>query len=95
MKPADYYRKLVWSITEADVRLVAGCIAEHVGMENAVRLDRLADRTGMNERKVREILSTLTTQYGWPVGAMSGKAGRWLIANEAERDMVLADLLRS
>ena len=34
----------------------------------------------------------LTKRYGWPIGGMSGKAGRWIIVNEAERDMVLSDL---
>jgi len=92
MKPGDYYMRLVASISEADVRLVAACMTESVGMENSVRLDDLSRRVGMNERKVREILSKLTIEYGWPIGAISGRAGRWIIVNEADRDMVLADL---
>ena len=67
MKPNEYYKRMVSSITRADVRLVAACMTEHVGQENTVR-------------------------YGWPIGGISGRAGRWIIANEAEREMVIADL---
>lgn len=92
MKPNEYYLKMVSSITKADVRLVAACMTDHIGQENSVKLSMLAARVSMDERKVREILAQLTTQYGWPIGGISGKAGRWIIVNEAERDMVLADL---
>ena len=36
MKPNEYYTRMVSSITRADVRLVAACMTEHVGQENAV-----------------------------------------------------------
>lgn len=92
MKPNEYYLKMVSSITEADVRLVAACMTDHIGYENSVKLGMLAARVSMDERKVREILAQLTKRYGWPIGGISGKAGRWIIVNEAERDMVLSDL---
>ena len=65
-------------IKEADIRLVAAVMSEHVGEENAVRLDALCRRVSMDERKVRLILGKLVTEYGVPVCAHSGKAGRWL-----------------
>lgn len=78
MNPRDYYRQKTASITEADVRLVAACMTEYIGEENAVRLDALCRRVSMDERKVRLILGKLVTEYGVPVCAHSGKAGRWL-----------------
>jgi len=78
MNPREYYRMKTASITEADVRLVAACMTDYIGEENAVRLDALCRRVSMDERKVRLILGKLVTEYGVPVCAHSGKAGRWL-----------------
>jgi MarR-like DNA-binding transcriptional regulator SgrR of sgrS sRNA len=92
MNPREYYRMKTATITDKEIALVAACLSEHVGEENAVRIERLAARVGMGERQVRDMLETLVKQYGLPVGAKSGKAGRFLIANERERKEVLADL---
>jgi len=78
MNPREYYRMKTASITEADVRLVAACMTDYIGEENAVRLDALCRRVSMDERKVRLILGKLVTEYGVPVCAHAGKAGRWL-----------------
>ena len=79
-------------ITEADVRLVAACMTDYIGEENAVRLDALCRRVSMDERKVRDILETLVIQYGWPVCAHAGKAGRWIATSEDDRWLVIGDL---
>jgi len=92
MNPADFYRLKSAEIKEADIRLVAACMSEHVGEENAVRLEKLAARVGFGERQVRDMLETLVVEYGWPIGAHAGIAGRWIIANEEERWRVLGDL---
>ena len=78
MNPSDYYRLKSAEIKEADVRLVAACMTEYIGEENAVRIEDLSGRVSMDERKVRLILEKLVTEYGLPVCAHSGKAGRWL-----------------
>lgn len=78
MNPKEYYRKLSFSIKDAEIRLVAAVMSDYVGEENAVRLDVLCGRLSMDERKVRIILGRLVTEYGLPVCAHSGKAGRWL-----------------
>ncbi len=78
MNPREHYRKLAFSINDAEIRAVAAVMAEHIGEENAVRLDALCGRVGMDERRVRIILEKLVTEYGVPVCAHSGKAGRWL-----------------
>lgn len=78
MNPKEYYRKLSFSIKDAEIRLVAAVMSDYVGEENAVRLEVLCGRVGMDERKVRMILEKLVTEYGLPVCAHSGKAGRWL-----------------
>ena len=92
MNPTDYYRLKSAEITEADIRLVAACMSDHVGEENAVRLEALVARCGLGERQVRDILETLVIAYGWPVCAHAGKAGRWLATNEDDRWLVIGDL---
>ena len=59
MNPREYYHIKTASITEADVRLVAACMTEYIGEENAVRIEQLSGRVGMHERQVRDILETL------------------------------------
>ena len=76
MNPREHYRKLAFSINDAEIRMVAAVMAEHIGEENAVRLDALCGRVSMDERRVRIVLEKLVTEYGVPVCAHSGKAGR-------------------
>lgn len=92
MNPTDYYRMKSSEIQEADIRLVAACMTEYIGEENAVRIEQLSGRVGMHERQVRDILETLVIAYGWPVCAHAGKAGRWLATNEDDRWLVIGDL---
>ena len=93
MNPSEYYRLKSAEIKEADIRLVAAVMSEHVGEENAVRLETLVTRCGLGERQVRDILETLVKEYRWPIGAHAGKAGRWIIANDKERWHVANELL--
>lgn len=84
MRPDEYYHKLSYSIKDAEIRLVAAVMSDYVGEENAVKLDALCRRLGMDERKVRIILAKLVTDYLIPVCAHSGKAGRWMARNYDE-----------
>ena len=93
MNTKDFYRLKSAEITEADVRLVAACMSDHVGEENAVRLEALVARCGLGERQIRDILETLVKEYRWPIGAHAGKAGRFIIANDKERWHVANELL--
>ncbi len=92
MNPREYYHLKTAQITEADVRLVGACMTDHIGEENAVRIENLAGRVGFHERQVRDILETLVIQYGWPVCAHAGKAGRWIATTEEDRWRVIGDL---
>ena len=92
MNPREYYQMKTASITEADIRLVAACMTDYIGEENAVRIENLAGRVGMHERQVRDILETLVITYGWPVCAHAGKAGRWIATTEDDRWQVIGDL---
>ena len=92
MNPREYYHLKTASITEADVRLVAACMTEHIGEQNAVRIEDLSRRVGMHERQVRDILAMLVDTYGWPVCAHAGKAGRWIATSEGDRWLVIGDL---
>jgi len=93
MTPREIYRRMVAKIKPADVRLVAACFEDHIGAENAVLMPQLCARTGLHERVVRNILNTLVTEYGIPIGAHAGKAGRWIIETEEERWHVANELL--
>lgn len=90
--PREIYRRMVAQIKPADIRLVAACMEDHIGIDNAVLLPDLASRVGKHERAVRSILSTLVVEYGIPIGAVSGDAGRFVIASEDERQAVVGDL---
>ena len=92
MNPQDYYKRLIASITEDDVRRVAEVMAEHIGEENRITLQNLVALTKLNERTVRVILNTLVVEFGIPIGAFSGRAGRWICANKRELDAVIAEL---
>ena len=92
MNPREYYRMKTAQITEADIRLVAAVMSEHVGEANAVRIEDLSGRVGFHERQVRDILAILVKQYGWPICANAGKAGRWIATNEEDRWLVIGDL---
>ena len=92
MNPREYSRMKTAQITEADVRLVAACMTDYIGEANAVRIETLAGRVGFGERQVRDILETLVIQYGWPVCAHAGKAGRWIATSEDDRWLVIGDL---
>jgi MarR-like DNA-binding transcriptional regulator SgrR of sgrS sRNA len=92
MNPREYYHRLSYSIKDAELRLVADIMSDYIGEENAVKLPVLCKRVSMSERKVRMILERLTKEFGIPIGAQSGKAGRFIIATEDERQAVIADL---
>lgn len=92
MNPREYYRMKIASITEADVRLVAEVMSDHIGKENRIKKSELCGRVSMDERKVRDILAIIAIDYQWGIGGMSGISGYWIVANEDERWQVLNDL---
>ena len=84
MNPREHYRKLAFGIKDAEIRAVAAVMCEHIGEENAVRLEALASRVSMDDRKVRIILRRLRNEYGLPVCSISGKPGYWLAHSLSE-----------
>lgn len=92
ISPKDYFKKLAFSIKDAEIRLVAAIMSDYIGEENAVRIEDLSGRVGFHERQVRDILAILVKQYGWPICANAGKAGRWIATSEADRWQVIGDL---
>jgi len=93
MTPREFYAKKQAEITEAEVRKVARVMTDHIGEENAVRLEEISSRAHLGERQTRDVLEILVKDYGFPIGAHAGKAGRWLIASEDERGHVTRELL--
>ena len=63
MNPREYYHFKTAQITEADVRLVAEVMSEHVGKENRISKNELCARVSMSERKVRDILAVIAINY--------------------------------
>lgn len=97
MEPTEFYRSLIASIDDAAVKRVASILADHVGEKNSITLEQIClkcygSHNSTTERQVREILETLVTAYHLPVGAHSGKSGRWLCETEEEREQVAAEL---
>jgi hypothetical protein len=97
MKPEEWYRELISTITEPDVKRVASIMLSHVGEENAIELRQIAleafwEYTTATERKTRIILERLVTEHGFAIGAYSGKSGRWLCKDDEEIQRVILDL---
>jgi hypothetical protein len=95
--PSEFYKSLISSIKEDDVKKVAEIMTEFVGEKNNITLRDLAIRVfgefnTNTERKTRLILEELVTNYRFPIGAYSGKSGRWLCRDAEERDRVISDL---
>lgn len=99
MNPSDFYRSIVSTIEERDIKKVAEFMLSHIGENQAVDLSTIAEEVFGEfnpsvERKLRLILEDLTTHYNMPIGAYSGKAGRWLCQDHEEIQRVVADLER-
>jgi hypothetical protein len=99
MNPSEFYRSIVASIDEQDLKKVAEFMLAHIGEEHTVDLSIItkeifAEFNASTERKVRVILETLVIKYHLPIGAYSGKPGRWICKNREEVQRVEADLER-
>ena len=101
--PNETYQHIVASIKDPEIRLVAAIMSDHIGQDNAATIQQISLRAGLStidedgnyisaDRKIRKILEILVKDYGIPIGAQSGKAGRFIIATEEERQAVIADL---
>lgn len=97
MNPVEFYVTLLASIQEEDIQRVARIMLDHIGEERAINLPDLVRQSfgeynTSTERKTRLVLEDLVTKYRLPIGAISGKAGRWLCANAEEVSRVVSDL---
>jgi len=95
--PQRYYSELLHSITEQDVYDVLKYMRFHIGEGHQISLKDLAitafgEFNDSIERKTRKCLEILVTDYHVPIGAYSGKAGRWICASAEEVERVAADL---
>jgi hypothetical protein len=97
MNPREFYEQLVSEIEEADIKRVAQIMLKHIGESNLISLEDLAlqafGKLGKDgDRKTRLILAKLVNEHHMPIGAYSGKAGRWLCADDEELNRVIMDL---
>lgn len=91
---ADFALKYV---SEPDASAILLHLANHISEDNQTTLEQIAlvaygRYNSSTERKAREALELLVTKYGIPVGAHSGKAGRWLIISVEEMAHVQNEL---
>lgn len=52
MNPTDYYRLKSAEIKEADIRLVAACMSDHVGEESTANGSVLGGMNGLRNHRV-------------------------------------------
>lgn len=64
-------------------QLIAGIIAEARGRARAVQVKELARRTGIDERRVREIVKQLIEDHCLPIGSTSGLPGGYYMITDA------------
>ena len=90
------YDLLRASITDADCLRAFDILRGHIGFENRATIEDIANALyrsrGENAvRKTRDVVELLRTTYGVAVCSSSGRAGRWLAADEDEKRECLAD----
>lgn len=85
------------SITDDDcVRVFDFLYPNCIGFDNRCSIEDIAyhlyhSRSDGSVRKARDVVEILRTEFGIAVCSSSGKAGRWLAANESEKESCLAD----
>lgn len=97
ISPTDFFREVIGSISDDDTLKVASIMLQHIGEERLIELKELAmqafgEFNVATERKTRLILAELVEKHKLPIGAYSGKSGRWLCVDDTEKERVIQDL---
>lgn len=97
MSTTPFYDDLIATMPPGLERRIFDVLREHVGEANKIRLDDLCRAVlGVfnisTERQVREAIETLRRDFHVPVISESGKAGRWLAADETELNACIAEM---
>jgi hypothetical protein len=97
MEPFEVYTAIVASIKEQDVKSVANLMLQHIGEDHPITLSDICTAVfgaynPNTDRKTRLILDDLIEVYRIPIGAYSGKSGRWICKDDAEVIRVTDDL---
>lgn len=78
-----------------EMERIAKIIYRHQGRTNPVKSVVIAYRTGMDERKVRELVKGLVEDHRLPIGSTSSKpAGYYIITDPGELRQVRRSLIR-
>ncbi|MDZ4042895.1 MAG: hypothetical protein U1D96_05295 [Eubacteriales bacterium] len=86
--------QLVPSMTPEEDR-IAKIIFKHRGRSNPVQVTVLSYKTGIDQRKVREIVKGLIEDHLLPIGSTSSKpAGYYVITDPRELRLVRRSLIR-
>ena len=89
------YELLRESITDADCQIAFHLLLDHIGYENRISIEDIAQvmygsRRDTATRKARDVVELLRS-CGIAVCSSSGKSGRWLASTEEEKEECLAD----
>lgn len=94
---AEFFHEIVASLTDEDQYKVGSILESYIGEDNPITLKNLCIRAygafnEITERKTRRVLEDLVNIHKLPVGALSGKSGRWLCKDDEEKQRVISDL---
>lgn len=90
------YEEILATMPEGIEYDVLAVLRDHVGSENAITLQALTCQvfgncTSTTERQTREAIERLRRK-GVAVLSESGKSGRWLAKDQAEKDACVAEM---
>jgi hypothetical protein len=98
MTTTPTYDRILSTMPAGLEREIAMQMERFIGKDNSVNLGDLTwiifgDATETHKRQIRNTIEVLRNDYGVPILANSGKAGRYMAANSAERDEFVAEMI--
>jgi len=91
MRYPEQYQYYCWfarnKVKEPELQRLLIVMADHIGADDPILIEDLATVVYDNrnaERKVRDGLETLRTDYGIPIGSNAGKPGRWIVIDNED-----------
>jgi len=97
MSRTTTYEEILATMPEGIEATILAILRNHVGSENAITLQALTaqalgDCNTTTERQTREAIEHLRRK-GVAVLSESGKSGRWLAKDQAEKDACVAEMM--
>lgn len=67
----------------AEERRVWSVLRGHKGQDHAITRARLAEATGLDDRRMRQVLAHLRKRHGRPIGSVSSPPGGYYVIRQA------------